>query len=368
MNAKAAVLHDIKNVEIEEVDIGDCGEFDVIVNLKKATLCPTDIKKYNGDKPDVKPALLELGPYVLGHEAAGIVTEVGQKVKGFSVGEHVVIQPMVSCGECAYCKQGKGNMCLNILGVGASAGAFADCIRLFKEEGIGGCFSNYIKVPESCLIKLPEELPLDAASLVEPLADVVNSVDTANVRGDDHVVIFGLGPMGLFHVVVAKYYGAKSIVCIDIDPTRLEIAQKLGADVCLNTSDVDVVAEVKQMNEGLGATKIFVTAGGKAQRACVEQALQMCAKQGTVCLFASAAFTHDDLTISINYIHYRMIKLIGVVGFGQEHGEKAIEILNSNFFDYKLIRNIELPLSQFDEAVLLYGKGANLKVGLDLER
>ena len=368
MIARAAVLNDIKNVKIEDIDIGECGEFDVIVHLKKATLCPTDIKKYNGDKPDVRDALLELGPYVLGHEAAGIVAEVGKRVTDFSVGEHVVIQPMVSCGVCAYCRQGKANMCLNILGVGASAGAFADCVRLFKKAGIGGCFSNYIKVPTSCLIKLPDELSLDAASLVEPLADVVNSVDTANVVDGDHVVIFGLGPMGLFHIVVAKYYGAKSIVCIDIDSARLEIAKKMGADICYNAGEVDVVAKVKQMNEGLGATKFFVTAGGKAQRTCVEQALQMCAKQGTICLFASAAYAHDEITVSMNYIHYRMIKIIGVVGFEQKHGEIAIRILNSEFFDYKLIRNVELPLSQFDEAVMLYGKGANLKVGLDLER
>ena len=93
----------------------------------------------------------------------------------------------------------------------------------------------------------------------------------------------------------------------------------------------------------------------------------MVCKKGTVALFASADVKADELTVSMNFIHYNMINLTGTVGFGAEHGEKALKLLASGIFDPKLIRNRELPLDRIEEAIALYGKGANLKVGLDLE-
>ena len=327
MKAKAALLYAPKQIRIEEIKLPACGMGDVIVALKKASLCPTDIKKYNADKPDVEGALLEKGPYILGHEAAGIVVEAGSAVKSVRVGDAVAIQPMVACGTCAYCRQGKINMCLNILGIGASAGAFGDCVDLYKKEGVGGCFATHLKAPEGCVMKLPQGVSMEAGSLVEPLADVVHSVQAAGVGKGDHVVIIGLGPMGLFHVAAARYFGASAVTCVDIDDARLAVAQKLGADTIVNSKHVDPVAQIRSMTGGLGANKIFVTSGGKAQRPCTEQALQMVAKEGTVSLFASAAVTDDMLAVSMNHIHYGMIRLTGTVGFGAAHAEKALELL-----------------------------------------
>lgn len=367
MKMNAAVLYAPKEIKIEAIDIPQCGEGDVLVRLKKATLCPTDIKKFMGDKPDVIEGLKKEGAYILGHEAAGIIEKAGSLVTSVASGDRVAIQPMISCEACAYCKEGKSNMCLNLLGVGGSAGKFGDCIRLMKEQGIGGCFAEYIKVPERCVLKLPSEVDLAAGSLVEPLADVVHSVDAAGVCSEDTVVIIGLGPMGLFHVAAARYNHAKKIICIDVDSERLEIAKQLSADKVINSKEEDPVRIVKEETQGLGADKIFVTSGGRAQGICTEQAIQMAAKQGTISLFASAALTNDQLEVSMNQIHYNMLKLTGTVGFGRKDGEKAVEMLASGVFDYHLIRNVELPLERIEEAIYLYGKGANLKVGLDLE-
>lgn len=365
--AKAALLYAPETIRVETVELPDCGPAEVMVRLKKATLCPTDIKKYYALKPDVEAPLREVGPYVLGHEAAGVVSAVGTAVSEIRVGERVAIQPMIACGKCAYCQQGKIHMCQNILGVGASAGNFGDCDRLYHETGIGGCFSTYIKVPVSCVMPLPPEVSMEAGSLLEPLADVVHSVDAAGTGPGDHVVILGLGPMGLFHVVAARYNGAASITCVDIDDARLRAAAALGADRTLNSKLQDPVEEVRRTTDGLGADKIFVTAGGKGQGLCAQQALKMVCKKGTVALFASADVTADELTISMNHIHYNMINLTGTVGFGREHGEKALRLLAAGIFDPAVIRNRELPLADIEQAIALYGKGENLKVGLDLE-
>jgi L-iditol 2-dehydrogenase len=258
-------------------------------------------------------------------------------------------------------------MCQNLLGIGGSAGNFGDCDRLFHKEGVGGCFATHLKAPQSCVIRLPEGMSMEAGSLMEPLADVVHSVDNAGVGPGDIVVIIGLGPMGLLHVVAAKYNGAETIVCVDIDAARLRTALELGATHVFNSGETDVVAKVREMTGGLGATKIFVTAGGKAQASCAGQAMEMVRKEGTVALFASADVTADELVVSINKIHYDMLHLTGTVGFSKEHGEKALALLASGIFNPMLIRNYELPLEKLDEAVRLYGKGAHLKIGLDLK-
>lgn len=367
IKAKAALLYAPQDLRVEETVLPDCGPGEVVVHLKKATLCPTDIKKYMALKPDVETPLREIGPYILGHEAAGIVEEVGSRVTEVKVGDAVAIQPMIACGSCAYCRRGKTNMCLHILGIGGSAGNFGDCDRLYHETGVGGCFATRLKAPQSCVMKLPAGLSMEAGSLLEPLADVVHSVDSAGVGPQDEVVIIGLGPMGLFHVVAARYNGARTIICVDIDETRLEVATRLGAAHTVNSSEKDAVQAVRELTDGLGASKVFITAGGRAQGPCTSQALKMVCKEGTVALFASADVRTDELTISMNNIHYNMINLTGTVGFGREHGEKALKMLASGIFEPSLIRNRELPLERIGEAIALYGKGSNLKVGLDLE-
>jgi L-iditol 2-dehydrogenase len=365
--AIAAMLYAPETIRIEEITLPGCGPEDVLVRLEKATLCPTDIKKYRALKPDVEAPLREIGPYVLGHEAAGIVAEVGDKVTTVKVGDAVAIQPMIACGSCAYCREGKPHMCQNLLGIGGSAGNFGDCDRLFHEEGVGGCFATHLKAPQACVIRLPDGMSMAAGSMMEPLADVIHSVENAGVGPGDAVVIIGLGPMGLFHVVAAKYYGAGTIICVDIDDERLKIAKNLGANAAVNSVKTDPVARVREMTEGLGAGKIFVTAGGRAQAACAGQAMEMVRKEGTVALFASADVTADKLAVSLNKIHYDMLHLTGTVGFSKEHGEKALALLASGIFDPELIRNCELPLERIEEAIGLYGKGANLKIGLDLK-
>lgn len=366
MKATAAVLTAPKEIEIRQVELPPPGEGDVLIELKKATLCPTDIKKYNADKPDVESALHDIGPYVLGHEASGVIVEVGTGVTGVKPGDRVAVQPMIACGECHYCRQGKTNMCLNLLGIGASAGTFTDCVKYFYTTGVGGCFATHLKAPQQCVIKLPDGLSMEAASLLEPLGDVVHSVDAARTGKGDTVVVIGMGPMGLMHVPAALYNGAQDIICVDIDDARLAVAKRLGAKVVVNSASEDPVARVKELTDGVGASKIFVTSGGRAQLPCTQQALKMAAKQGTVSLFASAALDADELALSMNFIHYNMLNLTGTVGFGREHGEKALQMLASGILDHTVIRNKELPLARIEEAIGLYGKGENLKVGLDL--
>lgn len=367
MKMTAAMLYAPRDIRVETREVPACGEHDVIINLKKACLCPTDIKKYDAAKPDVEGALKEYGPCILGHEAAGVIVEVGAAVTSVKVGDRVAVQPMIPCGHCRYCKEGRINLCPDVIGVGCSAGGFGDCEKLYLEQGIGGCFATHLKVPEICAMKIPDSLSMEDGSMLEPLADVVHSVDHAQVGPEDTVAVMGLGPMGLFHVVAAKYNGAKKIIAVDLDDGRLAIAKKLGTDETVNSGTDDPVEAVRAFTDGVGADKVFVVPGGPAQAICAKQAMDLVAKGGTVSLFSSSPTGADDFVVSINRIHYSMINLTGTVGFGTEHAEKAVAMLSSEKFDFSLIRNRELPLSRIDEAIAMYSKGENLKVGLDLE-
>ena len=367
MEMKAALLYAPHDIRVETREVAPCGDHDIIINLKKACLCPTDIKKYNADKPDVEGALKEYGPCILGHEAAGVVVEAGARVTAVKKGDRVAVQPMIFCGECGYCKEGRTNLCPHVIGVGCSAGGFGECEKLFYEQGIGGCFATHLKTPEICAMKLPDSLSMEAGSLLEPLADVVHSVDHALTGPGDDVAVLGLGPMGLLHVAAARYNGARHVIAVDLDESRLDIARRLGADQIVNSRQGDPVAQVKALTGGVGANKVFVVPGGPAQAVLTVQAMDMAAKGGTVSLFSSSPTGADAFTVSINRIHYSMINFTGTVGFGNAHAEKAIEMLASGAFDYTLIRNREMPLSQINEAIALYGRGKNLKIGLDLE-
>ncbi|MDN5343905.1 MAG: L-iditol 2-dehydrogenase [Clostridia bacterium] len=362
----AALLYKPEEIRIEELELPAVNPEEVLVRLEKATLCPTDIKKYRGEKAEVAEGLERYGPYILGHEGAGRVVQIGPGVNDFAVGDKVAIQPIISCGQCVYCRGGEPNLCLAMAGVGAAAGPFASCQLNFINKGIGGCFAQYLKVPAACLIKLPADMDLAAGSLVEPLADVVHSVEAAAVDERDVVVIFGLGPMGLFHVAVTKYYRAARIIGIDLDEGRLQVAGRLGADLLVNPGNEDPVARVKEITGGIGAHKIFITSGGQAQATCTDQALTMAAKKGVVNLFASAASGVQSLTIDLNRIHYNMLNLKGTVGFGLQHAARAVELLAGGAFDYRLIRNYELPLTELARGMELYGKGDYLKIGIDL--
>ena len=252
MEMRAALLYAPHDIRVETREVAPCGDHDIIINLKKACLCPTDIKKYNADKPDVEGALKEYGPCILGHEAAGVVVETGARVTAVKKGDRVAVQPMIFCGECGYCKEDRTNLCPHVIGVGCSAGGFGKCEEIFYEQGVGGCFATHLKVPEICAMKLPDSLSMEAGSLLEPLADVVHSVDHALTGPGDDVAVLGLGPMGLLHVAAARYNGARHVIAVDLDESRLDIARRLGADQIVNSRQGDPVAQVKALTGGDG--------------------------------------------------------------------------------------------------------------------
>lgn len=360
---KAAYLYKAGDIRVEEADIPAVLPGQVLVRMRAVSLCPTDIRKYKSMSPEDADLLREMGPIVLGHEGAGVVEAVGAETGGVSVGDRVVIQPIISCGECVYCKAGKKNLCERIAAVGAAAGPLGRNIRMMHEHGIGGCYSEVVKVPAQCVMPIPDDVSFDDAVLLEPLADVVHSLDRLDVRPEDTVVVVGLGPMGLLHIEAALAYGARSVIGVDPIAKRREAALAMGAHYGIDPTQEDVAERVLSLTGGVGANKASVVVGGRHQPAVTEQALRFMAKGGAVNIFAG---THPAAPMQVdpNWIHYRMISLVGTVGFAPEHARKALRLIAEGRVHASRIRLPEFSLEHIAEGMDLYGHQDALKIKL----
>ena len=212
---------------------------EVLVRVARAGICGSDVHILHGSNPFARY------PRIIGHEVAGAVAAVGGDVRSVAVGDHVIVDPVVSCGHCYPCRIGRPNVCANL--------------QVFGVHRDGG-FRNSMVVPEANALRVSPTLSLAVAALAEPLSIAANVTSRTGISADDTVLVFGAGTVGLTVLQVAKMYGARTIVC-EIDGARLERAFAFGADRAINSREVDVAQAVAEENEGLGPSLIIDGAG-----------------------------------------------------------------------------------------------------------
>lgn len=249
-------------LEVREVDDPEAGGDEVVVEVKAAGICGSDVKH-----------LLRVRgtPVILGHEFSGEIVEVGSGVEGWGVGDRVVSETSgYICGRCYFCSTGDYHLCPERRGLGS---------------GMDGAFARYIAVPQRLLHGIPDGLSYDEAALVQPCADIVNAVTRkADVYPGDVVVVLGPGPMGLLTTQVAKARGAATVVQTGHRGVRLSIAAEIGADVTVPVEEEDPVEKVVEITGGVGADVVF-EASGSASAAL--QAFEMVRRRGQVTFIAS---------------------------------------------------------------------------------
>lgn len=219
---------DIQIVEEEIPKITDSRY--VLVKVKAAGICGSDISIYKGTSP------VATYPRIIGHEFAGEVVEIGTDVKNVEAGDHVTVNPVISCGKCHACKKGRGNVCddLTVVGVHTDGG-----------------FREYVAVPENNVFKISKKVPWKQAAIIEPFTVAAQVTSRGNIQKDDTVLIFGCGPIALTILQVSKMIGAKCIMC-DIVGERLKRAKKFGADIVINSKTDDLVIKVMEITDGDG--------------------------------------------------------------------------------------------------------------------
>ena len=340
---RAAVLQKVGQLEIEEIAIPKCPCDGMLIKVEACAICGTDVKVYRFGHRLIKP------PRITGHELSGTIVEVGTGVNGYQEGDRVSIAPAIPCGNCYWCRKGIQNRCKNLVAVGYH---------------LDGGFAEYMVVPSSviradCVNIVPENLSFEEAALAEPLACVINCQDRSRVELGSAVVVIGAGPVGCFHVELAKTRGALKVIMIELSPHRLELSRVSGADVYINASGENPVKRVLKETSGRGA-EVVITAcsSGKAQ----EQALEIVCERGSVNFFGSLPKGESIIRLDSNIVHYKECYISGTEGSTPLQNKLALNLISSGRIDIKKYITHRLPLSELLQGLDIVEKGKGLKV------
>lgn len=249
---KALRMHAPYDFRYEDVPVPEIDDDEILVKIEGCGICAGDVKTLHGGArvwgTSEENRYIE-APVIGGHEFVGRVVKYGKNVKGVKEGDRMVSEQMVPCGECKFCKSGYYSMCQR------------HWIYGFKKDAQGG-FAEYMKFNKQGIHHhVPEELTLEQAVLIEPLACAMHAVERAKIQHNDVVVISGLGAIGLGMVSVARKLQPKLIIGLDLRQKRMDMALKCGADIVMNPMETDVAAEIHKLTDGYGCD-VYIEASG----------------------------------------------------------------------------------------------------------
>lgn len=324
---KAAMLYGIKDLRVEDVEVPEVAAGEVLVRVKAATTCGTDLKIFRRGYVEKVIRL----PAIFGHEWAGEVVEVGEGLDWPKKGMRVRAGNSAPCLHCSMCQKGKYNLCENMI-------------------WLWGAYAEYIKIPARMVLvnmqEIPQHVSYEEASMTEPLACVLHGAEEAGVKLGDTVTIIGAGPIGLLHLLTAKRKGAGKVISIDLVEERLSFARKLGADETINAGKENVVKKVQRLTGGYGADIVIEAIGLPATW---EQALKLVRKGGTVLEFGGCP-PGTGIKVDTELLHYGEVTVRGAFHATPLHFKKALNLIASRTIDVKLLVTRKMKLEEIKEA------------------
>ncbi len=338
---KALVFHEPELMEVTELPIRPIGPGEIRVRVLFAGVCGTDRRIFKGTKT-------VHGPRVIGHEFAGVVDEVGEGVSAWTPGQRVAVYPIVTCGTCHACQEGRKNICLRRRTFGYEIdGGFADFVVVVAEAVDGG---NVVAVPDG--------VSDIAAAASEPVAAALQGIVRAGVRADDAVLIIGAGPIGIAHVELSRLSGASCVIVSEPDRERRERARRRGATHVIDPADGPLAAQVRELMGNDGPRIAFVDAGVPA---LIGEALQSVRKGGRCVIFAGMP-TGSLLQLDPNAIHYGELDLVGSSGSTPELQAKVLSWVSEGRLDLESYVSDVLALDDWPQAFSETANAAGLKV------
>lgn len=302
---------------------------ELLVKISHFAICTSEQGIYTGQRKAKYPVYM-------GHEVVGEVVEIGSTVPGgFEVGDYVALSPLHSCGHCFNCRRGLDNACLN-------RGKMA---RKGRPPGTGG-FAEHVIIPAYQAFKLNKDVDLVSASLAEPVACCICSVDKGNVNYGDNVLVVGAGIMGLLHVALAKLRGARVIVS-EPEAKRRQFALEYGADVAIDPAE-DFGAAIDRLTGGIGIQAAFIT-GGPA--GIVPGVVEKCSIGASVVIYTSyQGDNKPTVEMDLNKIHYSEVSLVGTISRKRYDFQRAAELINNKAIDLAALVEEVYPKEQVEEA------------------
>ncbi len=330
---KAQVFRGVNQLNYEEVPVPELEKEDVLVQVKVVGLCQSDIKKIR--YPLYDP------PRIYGHETAGVITAVGEDVRGWQVGQRIVVMHHIPCMRCGYCMNDNFSMCEVYKNITTTAG--------FTPSG--GGFAEYVKVPghivrNGGLIPIPDRVTFEQASFVEPTNCCLKAVKKAQVGPGQTVLVTGAGPIGLMFIMLVKYFGARAIAT-DLLPSRIEKALAVGAEAAFDARDPDLPGKIHSLTDGMGVdTTLLAVPSEKA----FFQALD-CTRKGGKILFFAEFPDQVEIPINPNILYRREIDLMGSYSSSYRLQSLAADIVFNQRIDVDALISDRYPLQQLAAAV-----------------
>lgn len=325
---------------MSDVEQPKFGANDVLIKIKKTAICGTDIHIYKWDDWAAKTIPV---PMTIGHEFSGIVVGFGDEVRGLSIGDRVSGEGHITCGICRNCRAGKRHLCRNTVGVGVNR---------------RGCFAEYLSLPASNVIKLPNDVSDEQGAILDPLGNAAHTALSFDLVGED-VLITGAGPIGLMACAIAKKVGARHIVITDVNDYRLQMARQMGATVAVNVQKTSLAVVQKE----LGMTEGFdVGLEMSGNASAVNDMIGALNYGGRIALLG---ILPNETSIDWDQVIFKGLVIKGI--YGREMFEtwyKMIALLQSKL-DISPVLTHYFPIDDYQEAFDTMASGQSGKVILD---
>ena len=316
---RTAVLQAPRKLEIVDRRRPEAGPGEVLVRTAATAVCHTDLSIYTGEHPGVRY------PVVMGHESTGVIDAIGEGVSALKAGQHILINPIIACGQCDQCARGAGNLCRN-------AG-------LFGRE-VEGSLSQYVKLPSRYIHVLPPRLSLANATIIETLATVRHAQTRVGVAPAESVVVLGMGTAGLLHVRLAVLTGATPVIAVSRTKWKLDMAERMGAHHLVESAVDKAVEEVRRLTGGKGADVVVDAAGGAET---LRAAIDMLKPGGR---FSAFAVSHEAVrSFSTFPLYFGEISIIGSRALTPQDMEPCIQLVASGAVDVNGFITATYPLT-----------------------
>lgn len=338
---RTAVLEAPRRFHVVDRPVPVAAPGEVVVHVAATAVCHTDLAIYTGEHPGVRY------PVVMGHESTGTVDSVGSGVTGLAPGQHVIINPIISCGRCDSCRRGADHLCRN-------AG-------LFGRE-VEGSMTEYVHLPSRYVFPLPAALPLANATLIETLATVRHAQERLAIAPGESVVVLGQGTTGLLHTRLAVLAGANPVIAVSRTKWKLDMATRMGAHHALDTGAEQSVAEVLRLTGGSGADIVIDTAGSSDS---LMAALDMLRPGGRL---APYAVSHECCSRFTTFpLYYKEISIIGSRALTTADMAPSIDLVASGQIDVSGFVSATYPLERAPAAFEEYERnpGNVLRIVID---
>lgn len=325
---------------MEQVPVPEPRPGEVLIRVGKSAICGTDVHIWNWDAWAAQTVPV---PLVTGHEFSGVIADTGSAVTGFRPGQRVSGEGHITCGACRNCRAGRGHLCRNTLGVGVQR---------------AGSFAEYLCLPESNVVPIPDDIPDEIAAIFDPFGNAVHTALSFDCVGED-VLVTGAGPIGIMGALVARRAGARKVVITDINPSRLDLARRMGLDQAIDPSREDL----RKVMAGLGMTEGFdigLEMSGAAP--AFRQMIDVMNNGGKIAILGIAP---TGFEIDWNKVIFKMLNLKGI--YGREMYEtwyKMIGLVQAGLDLAPLITH-RLPIDDFETGFAAMRSGESGKVVLD---